>query len=166
MYDLAVCSDGMTGLMLKQHLRLFRQNRSASEYIIWHDAHSHANKCSGCSSTCTWKRKKCRLITLMQRSEDRFRFLLPKPFSRRAKNDLVGFFENLWKEYCRKRKTECFPSSNGYFGLFLNCKIRKITSFSTWKLEEIRKKSCSRVGTLAGKRLTTKHDWAGMDPQV
>ena len=62
---------------LKQQPRLFRQNRSASEYIIWHNAHSPANKCSGCSNLCTWWRKKCRLITLMQRSEDRFRFLLP-----------------------------------------------------------------------------------------
>ena len=33
--------------------RSFRQNRPASEYIIWHNAHSPANRCSGCSNTCT-----------------------------------------------------------------------------------------------------------------
>ena len=73
MYELAVCSDGMT----EAQPRSFRQNRPASEYIIWHNAHSPANRCSGCSNTCTWIRKTCRLITLMQRSQDRFRFLLP-----------------------------------------------------------------------------------------
>ena len=54
MYELAVCSDGMT----EAQPRSFRQNRPASEYIIWHNAHSPANRCSGCSTTCTWKRKK------------------------------------------------------------------------------------------------------------
>ena len=54
MYELAVCSDGMT----EAQPRSFRQNRPASEYIIWHNAHSTANGCSGCSNTCTWKRKK------------------------------------------------------------------------------------------------------------
>ena len=54
MYELAVCSDGMT----EAQPRSFRQNRPASEYIIWHNAHSPANRCSGCSNTCTWKRKK------------------------------------------------------------------------------------------------------------
>ena len=73
MYQLAVCSDGMT----EAQPRSFRQNRPASEYIIWHNAHSPANRCSGCSNTCTWKRKKCRLITTMHRSQDRFRHLLP-----------------------------------------------------------------------------------------
>ena len=73
MYELAVCSDGMT----EAQPRSFRQNRPASEYIIWHNAHSPANRCSGCSNTCTWIRKKCRLKTLMQRSQDRFRLLLP-----------------------------------------------------------------------------------------
>ena len=73
MYELAVCSDGMT----EAQPRSFRQNRPASEYIIWHNAHSPANRCSGCSNTCTWIRKKCRLITLMQRSQNWFRFLLP-----------------------------------------------------------------------------------------
>ena len=73
MYELAVCSDGMT----EAQPRSFRQNRPASEYIIWHNAHSPAGRCSGCSHTCTWIRKKCRLITIMQRSPDRFRFLLP-----------------------------------------------------------------------------------------
>ena len=53
MYELAVCSDGMTEAQPKS----FRQNRPASEYIIWHNAHSPANSCSGCSNTCTWKRK-------------------------------------------------------------------------------------------------------------
>ena len=28
-----------------------------------HNAHSPANRCSGCSNTCTWSEKKCRLIT-------------------------------------------------------------------------------------------------------
>ena len=54
MYELAVCSDGMT----EAEPRSFRQNRPASEYIIWHNAHSPANRCSGCSNTCTWIRKK------------------------------------------------------------------------------------------------------------
>ena len=53
MYELAVCSDGMT----EAQPRSFRQNRPASEYIIWHNAHSSANRCSGCKNTCTWKRK-------------------------------------------------------------------------------------------------------------
>ena len=63
MYELAVCSDGMT----EAQPRSFRQNRPASEYIIWHNALSPdpANRCSGCSNTCTWIRKKCRLITLI-----------------------------------------------------------------------------------------------------
>ena len=73
MYELAVCSDGMT----EAQPRSFHQNRPASEYIIWHNAHSPANRCSGCSNTWTWIRKKCRLKTLMQRSQDRFRLLLP-----------------------------------------------------------------------------------------
>ena len=60
MYKLAVCSDGMT----EAQPRSLRQNRSASEYIIWHNAHSPANRCSGCSHTCTWKRKKCSLVTI------------------------------------------------------------------------------------------------------
>ena len=34
MYELAVCSDGMT----ETQPRSFRQNRPASEYIIWHNA--------------------------------------------------------------------------------------------------------------------------------
>ena len=45
LYTLAVCSDGMT----EAKPRLFRQNRPASEYIIWHNPHSPANRCSGCS---------------------------------------------------------------------------------------------------------------------
>ena len=49
-----VCSDGMA----EAQPRSFRQNRPASEYIIWHNAHSPANRCSSCSHTCTWKRKK------------------------------------------------------------------------------------------------------------
>ena len=53
MYELADCSDGMT----EAQPRSFRQNRPASEYIIWHNAHSPANRCSGCSNTCTWMRK-------------------------------------------------------------------------------------------------------------
>ena len=73
MYELAVCSDGMT----EAQPRSFRQNRPASEYIIWHNAHSPANRCSGCSNTCTWIRKKCRLKILMQCSQHRFRLLLP-----------------------------------------------------------------------------------------
>ena len=54
MYNLAVCSGGM----IEKKPRLFRQSRPASEYIIWHNAHFPANKCSGCLHTCTWKRKK------------------------------------------------------------------------------------------------------------
>ena len=73
MYELAVYSDGMT----EAQPRSFRRNRPASEYIIWHNTHSPANRCSGCSNTCTWIGKKCRSITLLQRSQNRFRFLLP-----------------------------------------------------------------------------------------
>ena len=39
----------------------------------------------------------------------------------------------------RNWQTECFPPTNEYLGIFFNCKIRKITSFSTWKREEMRK---------------------------
>ena len=47
MYELAVCSDGMT----EAQPRSFRQNRPANEYIIGHNVHSPANRCSGCSNT-------------------------------------------------------------------------------------------------------------------
>ena len=59
---------------------------------------------------------------------------------------------------CEKNNTEneklkVFLQQMDIWEYFFNHKIRKITSFSTWKREEMRKKSCSRVETLAAKRL-------------
>ena len=51
MYELAVCSDGMTEAQPSS----LHQNRPASEYIIWHNAHSPADRCSGCSNLNTKK---------------------------------------------------------------------------------------------------------------
>ena len=71
MYELAVCSDGMT----EAQPRSFRQNRPASEYIsdIMHTP--LLTSAAVVRTRAPEYEKKCCLIIIMQHSQDKFRFL-------------------------------------------------------------------------------------------